>query len=298
MTNGVFNETASAELPSFPFPVTIGHQMSCFWLRFTSSCVGCVAALTVAACGMRTLDLVDERTSTTGTEPAEAAVPDVTDSTVVASSAAPSTNTSRSSSSGPASTSADPPPPPRDAGGSELPDAGGQPCNRDDPNYDPFSGTCLECRYDGECPNLQGGVVQVCQWGGYCDVPCQSNTECRYALLCNGVGKCVECLSNVDCAVRFGDARPLCQAQGRCAECLSDLDCGGFKPKCDTFYNWCREECTSNLHCGIDEPVCDLGTLTCRGCVTDRECPPDAPVCGNFGRCMAGPQNESSAGGP
>lgn len=213
---------------------------------------------------MRTLDLVDEETSTT-TPPMEAAVPDVSETVpTVGTSSEPSSSVPAPSA---AATSSEPTP---SDGGVVLPDtSGGRICSPDRPF--PVDGYCLECRSDFDCPELPGGVDQVCYWGGACEPECKSNDDCREA--CELRGVC------------FG---PFCKER-KCYECLSDADCerfNGLKPICDSFGNYCREECTSNFYCTPDEPICDRPTLTCRICLADWECPSDAPVCGMFGRCV------------
>jgi hypothetical protein len=214
-------------------------------------------------CGMRTLDLVDERASTTGTQPAEAAAPDVsdTDTAVVTSGSTQATNSTAVSSTNPSSA-----PSGSDSGGGMLPDAGTtrDVCTGDTPFYDPLSGGCMECQFDFHCAGMQDAGLRVCQWGGAC-VPaeCESESECPPGFLCSS-GRCMECRGNFDCEMRYVAEKEIC----------------------DPFSHLCRG-CDNNYECNPNEPVCDRSSRVCRGCVGDYECPTDVPVCSSFGRCVA-----------
>lgn len=216
---------------------------------------------------MRTLDLVDERTST---PPVEAAVPDTdtntdTDTSVVTTSGEESTATTPPLPSSGGSTVTEPPLSVDDGGVSSPDAAPPNMCPKERPYYDPVTSGCMECWFDRDCP-----PEEVCVYGGNCEPACRSNSQCPFEFHCNQ-GRCVECRSDFDCGMLYGDSKPVC----------------------DHFWGRCREECTSNFQCTLEEPVCDAFSFSCRGCVADNECPSEAPVCTPFGRCTPPVQDGS-----
>lgn len=243
--------------------------------------------LAAAGCGMRTLDLVDERTS----PPVEAAASDTetetettetdtetntdTGTSVVTSSGEESTDTATQPLPSSDQSSATEPPLSTDDGDSSSPDAGApNMCPKERPYYDPVTTGCMECWLDRDCP-----PERVCAYGGNCERACRSDNQCEAGFFCNQ-GRCVECRSDFECGLLFGDSKPIC----------------------DRFWGRCREECTSSFQCAFDEPVCDVESHTCRGCAADNECPAELPVCTVYGRCIAqtpeGSTSEGSTGGP
>ena len=150
------------------------------------------------------------------------------------------------------------------------------------------------CQTAGDCiPGL------VCEpFSGRCVVPCTTPDDCEGDHpLCdrqNGsVGRCVDCLSNLDCEQSFTGS--ICLA-GSCVQCVSDGDCEEPNAHCDRSFFICRhcltddhcpepyhcdqryfqcQECTEQAHCP-DGTYCDTNRDVCEECLTNAHCPADS----------------------
>lgn len=139
--------------------------------------------------------------------------------------------------------------------------------------------------------------------GGGTEVRCASDNDCRSAgMLCDtALGRCVECLSDIDC-----DENQICENR-ECVSntlCVNSLDCVGDpdgKTVCDTAFNRCVQclgpndcpenhdclsrQCIPYLACGnsLDCPsdqVCDTARGRCVDCIAGTDCEP-GQVCVN-----------------
>jgi hypothetical protein len=132
---------------------------------------------------------------------------------------------------------------------------------------------------------------------------CSSDGDCVGAgLLCNvSLGRCVACLSSVDCAADHDCLGGACvaftpcsnsldcpqgdvcnPASGRCVDCVVDADCDEGQTCAGML---CRPSCESDLDCTPLGLLCDKGNGYCVRCLTHVDCP-EAEHCNN-GACLA-----------
>ncbi|MEW5854920.1 MAG: DUF4215 domain-containing protein, partial [Myxococcota bacterium] len=137
--------------------------------------------------------------------------------------------------------------------------------------------TCVECVVDADCPD----TAPTCNTAiGQCTGPCQSDAECAFPTpVCAPQGNvlagvCVECVTDGQCAqgLRCDNT-----ASDTCVECLSHSDCPAAE-RCDPASHTCRG-CVTDLDCPVRAPVCDPDTWTCRGCTTNAQCHGVTPQC-------------------
>lgn len=98
-----------------------------------------------------------------------------------------------------------------------------------------------------------------------------NNAKC--AIGCAPNLGCVDCKVNTDC----NSVAPIC-ALGRCSECVNDVDCGAGKA-CYQRAHTCETKCKTNADCAAVEPFCDTKTGECAGCLTNADCAAPTPVC-------------------
>ncbi len=177
LPNGALGGSARAELRAGPFPVTIGRGMSRSWQRFSRIGGALVYALAVAGCGMRTLELVDERRSSVEPPPVEAAVPDVseTDPTVGTSSGTQPAHTTTAPNVSPG---VGPQPPFADAGGMLSVEAGHRWARRRETRLRiPFP----DCVWSACLIRIVPTSLTIkacCVWGGECREACHTDDFC------------------------------------------------------------------------------------------------------------------------
>lgn len=161
---------------------------------------------------------------------------------------------------------------------------------------DPLAKVCVDCLWDSDC-----GPGAVCD-----ERVCQPVTTCSNSLGCTSAvdatgqalpicdkdaGRCVACLSNLDCAEsqvcsdqkcvavvacqNSKDCSPdqVCDTQkGYCKDCLGDADCGSSQQCMDG-------ECIDFIACSSDKQCTPLGLLCdtskgkCAGCLVHSDCP-------------------------
>ena len=99
------------------------------------------------------------------------------------------------------------------------------------------------------------------------------------------------CQSNADCV--GAPLGPICNVEtGDCVSCLvvadPALDCG-IGSWCDGAEGQCKIGCTGEVDCAFSPTplVCDLDAHTCKGCLSDGDCPAGA-ICDPSGDCVPG----------
>ncbi len=113
--------------------------------------------------------------------------------------------------------------------------------------------------------------VEECGALGCFNGSCGGDGSCIDSSDCSGStpvcdtsdNKCVECLSNSDCAT--GVCHPILK---ECVECVNNADCGGGQV-CNTSNNTCVE-CLANSDCS--DGVCDTSSNVCVECVVGSDC--------------------------
>ena len=185
-------------------------------------------------------------------------------------------------------------------------------CGGDRPVCDDAFGTCVACLDDTHCAGLPGRNQCVNKACVECDADPLAYDGCGEASpepICVN-GNCRGCNSSLDCQVRPGNLDQ-CD-NGECVECLvvpagqAAPGCNQGAPICQN--NVCRpcaqsaecgagrecvggscESCDPNgdVGCGGTQPICDDGTLRCRGCTADNECPNGSICTQGDGRCVA-----------
>jgi len=136
------------------------------------------------------------------------------------------------------------------------------------------------------------------------EAACRTSDECAlpYPYCQVAIGRCVECLSNRNCA---GTGRTFCESNtgtcvvclqntqcphtlpycadslGECVECLTSANCGTAGYACDRDSYHCVPSCHSNADCADSPatPYCDPERNLCVACITDDACPGTAPRC-------------------
>jgi hypothetical protein len=122
---------------------------------------------------------------------------------------------------------------------------------------------------------------------------CTTDEDCRGETLCDtATGICRDCVDDDDC----DPEAPTCDAvSGQCtAVCESDQDCSGTggPDKCDTDRGVCVD-CVGN---GQDCTFCELETYSCVGCLSDEDCPMNAPFCGPSLECSPACTSDDECG--
>jgi hypothetical protein len=183
-------------------------------------------------------------------------------------------------------------------------------------------GRCVDCVTDTDCanepqnphcdtrPNMQGVIPYNCEGcldnthcaTGYtcvntnCVAPCgTSMVMCQASQVCDAPNnRCVECLSNTDCADEMTDKQ--CDLRpnsaglptGQCQECLEAAHCPAGEVCVD---NNCEPTCMSDTDCSPDgggnNPYCHPTTRICGECATDMHCAgqTNQPYCSPSGNC-------------
>lgn len=173
------------------------------------------------------------------------------------------------------------------------------------------------CEKDSDCNDKVECTKDECV-GGYCEnTPKPKETACGKdsASVCDGDGKCVECVSNADCAANH-PLLPVCDlAINECVSCTDgkkngkedDVDCGG--PDCGACLGKACDPSLGPAACGnhtFCSPLDNICCTTpcdgkCEACVGDKTGEPDgtcAPIpygtdpdqeCAAQGACGAAP---------
>jgi Cys-rich repeat protein len=145
------------------------------------------------------------------------------------------------------------------------------------------SNTCVECRFDDQCP--EGDILTPQE---YCNPDTQScqlcveDSHCPDGLVCDtdGVGDCVECLDNADCSGNGG--RCVASSVGDiCGQCTTDADCSGGQ-RCHPTTQFCvpaAKICNADADCGANF-ICDEEYRLCvrtnnANCTNDGDCLPE-----------------------
>lgn len=143
-----------------------------------------------------------------------------------------------------------------------------------DPDTGGTSGE-VECRASGECARPYPYCVTAL---GRC-VECLSSVNCSGTgtPYCSAAHSCVACLNDGQCKSKT----PYCDDAGTCVECLSAENCGVAGWTCDRDAHRCAPNCHSNDDCSgsPETPFCDAERNVCVPCIVDRDCPGAAPRC-------------------
>lgn len=170
------------------------------------------------------------------------------------------------------------------------------------------------CTAPSDCSDGNPCTEDKCT-AGLCENPFKpKETACgaASASVCDGAGKCVECVSSTDCAANH-PMTPICDLkEQKCVSCFdgikngkeTDVDCGGpdcgpcLGQPCDS-----TNQCGNNLHCALPEKICCSTACTdkCEACSNAKTGQPDgtcAPIpegqdpdneCMGLGKCSATP---------
>ena len=136
------------------------------------------------------------------------------------------------------------------------------------------------CNNDSACR-----VDETCVDGKCQNLPCFTNSQCRFEKFCSTLGTCAECVEDGDCNFgplgRRGPPLPPFCVEGICVECSDNADCASSV----CIDNVCVE-CRSDGDCaGVQ--LCRAGTCTPVECLWDGDCPPNLlPICGPDHRCV------------
>jgi Cys-rich repeat protein len=183
-------------------------------------------------------------------------------------------------------------------------------------------GRCVDCVTDMDCsnepqnphcdtrPNTQGVIPYNCEGcldnthcaTGYtcvntnCVAPCgTAMVMCQASQVCDAPNnRCVECLSNADCADEMMDKQ--CDLTpntaglptGQCEECLEAAHCPAGEVCVN---NNCEPTCMTDADCSPDgggnDPYCHPTTRICSECGADTHCANDVgnPFCSPEGNC-------------
>jgi hypothetical protein len=130
----------------------------------------------------------------------------------------------------------------------------------------------INCRDDGECPS-----------GSHCDPLSFVCEECSVASDCGPGGECTAshlCVAHPTCSGSQACAAGMvCDQLGRCVECVYSADCGGDR-KC--LAGRCADGCTTDAQCAAPQG-CDLDFSACVACLDDAGCPATHHC--NYGKC-------------
>jgi len=129
-------------------------------------------------------------------------------------------------------------------------------CTAPFPRCDTAVHRCVGCGTVGDC--VPGNVceqtvcVPSCGDGGVCPGNSTCHSESQI---------CKECQADPDC--KNSDKAHLCEPKtGRCIECLTDGDCAPGHPRCDLVLGRCVR-CLASSDCPSAQSVCDPDTETC-----------------------------------
>ena len=165
--------------------------------------------------------------------------------------------------------------------------------------------SCADICDNGKCKPANCRVAADCACGscsgaGKCVETCQTDFDCGGGRCVSG--ECVECITNADCVVQYGQGRVCNQGQcdTPCYTGLSTGDCSFGLNDGDTCQN-CPDKCPLDAPCRKVSEVCNVeevydvlqervvAKLTfcevcARTCITSSDCD-DGTICGGFGYC-------------
>lgn len=145
------------------------------------------------------------------------------------------------------------------------------------------AGNCVGCVDDTSC----GMGAPYCRQDDATCVPCLNDSHCNFPgfARCDlETNTCQPCTESAQC--EGIENAPLCDGNGRCVQCLDGEQCPEATPQCKPSTSSCVQ-CLDDEHCTERNlSDCDEATNSCVPCTNSDQCEDDFPLCRNDGRCV------------